>query len=123
MTTRTQVQESQPTSVRQLLRAYDVHQSGQEDDDVAEAIHHNRPARPTQPQPSQPDDTGLPSHLDDDVNTRRAVPVYRAVGDHTLASRPGGQNRVEGAFATFAFVGVYTMGVRVSPFTSHQHKF
>jgi hypothetical protein len=108
MSTQTQVE---PTSVRQLLRAYDVHQTGQGEDEIPESLIPHASARARESPQSEVEDNSLPSHVPDDVNSRRAVPPHRPIGDHTLASRPGGQNRIEGAFATFAFVGVYTMGV------------
>jgi hypothetical protein len=108
MSTQTQVE---PTSVRQLLRAYDVHQTGQEEDEVPETLIQHLSARARESPQSEVEDTSLPSHIPDDVNSRRAVPPHRPIGDHTLASRPGGPSRIEGALATFAFVGVYTIGV------------
>jgi hypothetical protein len=107
--TTTQVE---PTSVRQLLRAYDVLQTGQEEDEIPETLIQHTSARARGSPQSEVEDNSLPSHISDDVNSRRAVPPHRPIGDHTLASRPGGQNRIEGAFATFAFVGVYTMGFK-----------
>jgi hypothetical protein len=105
----TETQRSEPASLRELLRAYDIHQSGRDDqtDTSPSNVESHAPVQ-------------LLSTIDIEINNqhsqaiteRRAAPPYRPV--HPSASwsnRPASYSGVEGAFVVFMFLGVYVNGV------------
>ncbi|KAK5946519.1 hypothetical protein PMZ80_000662 [Knufia obscura] len=105
---------SQPISVHELLRAYEVHQTGQDEVNIVQAlaVAERRPAtqlpqhanEPTPVTPPQPDEARV---------RRRQPPIRPASRGHTLSSRPAGIDGSEAAFVLFMFAGVYMVGLAV----------
>lgn len=106
--------ETLPNSVHHLLQAYNVHHSGQEEDQEAQATLRlpsalSLPSEPRQTYPSR----AQPRH--EDVYTRRCVPPYRETSrTHSLSSRPAGRTVLEAVIVTLIFCGVNVIGVSES---------
>jgi len=107
---------SQPISVHELLRAYDVHQTGHDEVNVvqAPAVATQRPATHIFQQENEPT-PATPLRPDEARIRRRQPPIRPASRDHPLSSRPAGIDGSEAAFVLFMFAGVYVIGVCYVP--------
>jgi hypothetical protein len=106
----TEAQRTEPASLRELLRAYDIHQSGRADLTDASTFNFESYAPVQLPSTIDIERTSQDSQA---INERRVAPPYRPV--HPSASwsnRPASYSSVEGAFVVFMFFGVYVNGVR-----------
>ena len=106
-----------PHNVRQLLQAYNVHHTGHEEKEEAQATLQQPQASSAPSLTSEPRQTypsrSQPWH--EDVYSRRRVPPYRETSrSHSLSSRPAGRNQVEAVIVTLMFWGVNITGVSES---------
>jgi hypothetical protein len=103
---------SEPASLRELLRAYDIHQSG------SEQQRHTADSYPHVELPTLRDvETTEQEHLE--INSRRGIPPYRPVDPSAnWSNRPASYSNGEAALVTLMFVGVYINGVRCFEWTS-----
>ncbi len=105
-----------PGNVHQLLQAYNVHHTGQEEDEEAAQATIQQPQASPDPlptaQPQQTYPSGSQGRQDDTYSSRRRVPPYRETSrNHALSSRPAGLNQAEAVLVTVMFFGVYLQGV------------
>jgi hypothetical protein len=92
----------EPITVRELLRTYEVHQTGQ-DRVTSSTESTTNPHVIASLLPSPP-----PNWLSD----YRRIPSYRAINStHTYSSRPGGDSYFEGVLVVTMFTGVYVIAV------------
>lgn len=96
VTSSTQLRES--TSVRQILRAYDIHQTGEE------ASQRSGWDLETPFETSQ--------RRDWDFNRNRIPPYREPATSHRLSDRPSGRNYVESTIVLMMFSGSYMVAVR-----------
>lgn len=106
--------ETLPNSVHHLLQTYNVHHTGQEEDQEAQATLQlpSVPSLASEPRQTYPS-RGQPRH--EDVYSRRRLPPYREISrTHSLSSRPAGRTPLEGVIVTLIFCGVFITGVSES---------
>lgn len=97
-TSNSEIQLEQASSVRQILRAYDIHQTG---------------AHGEQRSGWSTDVPYAPSQRVDWNSDRRRIPPYRETDrSHRLADRPAGRTGGESAFVIMMFSGAYVVSVR-----------
>jgi hypothetical protein len=88
-----------PAAVNDLLKAYDLHHSGDENSQSQRAESASQ--RPHQPE----NPASWPSN-------RRRIPAYREPSqDHRFADRPAGRDNAESVFVTVMFIGTYVNSV------------
>jgi len=88
-----------PTTVTDLLKAYDLHHTGTESSQSRRTKPAPQASRQSENPPSWP-------------SNRRRMPAYRELSrGHRLADRPAGQDTVEGVVVTVMFIGVYVNSV------------
>ncbi|EXJ74259.1 uncharacterized protein A1O5_02555 [Cladophialophora psammophila CBS 110553] len=91
----------EPTTVRETLRAYDIHHTGS--DETLEP-----PTEQTQNQPQEGPVSQPGSNWPSDW---RRIPPYRPSSrSHRVSDRPAGLDRVEGTMVIVMFTGVWTYG-------------
>ena len=98
MSVSTTTTEIIPATVESLLVAYTVHHSGED----------LPPQSELSPSPTNREDLSPPNWPTD----RNRIPSYRPTDiDHTLSSRPAGQNATEAVIVRVMFLGVYVSAV------------
>ena len=104
--------QSDPASLRELLRAYDIHQSG------SDQQRHTADSYPHVELPtSRHVETTEQEHLE--IDGRRGIPAYRPVDPSAnWTNRPASYSNAEAALVTVMFVGVYINGVRCRLYSS-----
>jgi hypothetical protein len=91
----------EPTTLRETLRIYNVHESGQQETTDTDTYQQNSPEQSTtHPDPNWPADW------------RRMPPYRESSRTHRVSDRPAGQDAVEGAVVVTMFSGVWLLGVR-----------
>jgi hypothetical protein len=92
-----------PTSVREVLQVYEIHQTGDATSSASETSGWSEDA----PWPEQPH-----RHYQGWVSEYNRVPPYREPArSHPLSSRPAGRDNGEATFVTMMFSGVYVVSV------------
>lgn len=96
----------EPTTIRETLRVYDVHETGREE---------TPETHPSLPQNSRVEQAQSTAHSDPSwPSDWRRIPAYRASSRiHRVADRTPGRDAVEGVVVVTMFHGVWLMGVRI----------
>jgi hypothetical protein len=107
-----------PTTVRDVLRTYDTHHTGQQDETTTPTTTTSEQDAPLAPAPeASSSDPVLPANWPSDWHR---TPPYRAASrNHRVSDRAAGVDNVEGAMVMFMFTGVFLQGVRMAPAPSH----
>jgi hypothetical protein len=109
---------SEPTSIRQLLQAYEIHQTEGEEDNSREVSTTTLSSTATS---GWGITSPWPSHTQpwNGAMSYNRMPPCRQTGTrHTLASRPAGRVPGESLFVIMMFSGVYVVGVSLRPVQS-----
>ena len=118
ITTRDAPQVGDVSSLRGVLHAYDLHHSGTEDNRPTELLNGQLPTQPSiripslQPAQQRAGDSLSLGSDPNAVSTRRRVPPYRETSrNHSLSSRPAGQDAISEVIVPAMFFGVFIQQV------------
>lgn len=104
----------EPTTLRETLRVYNVHESGQEEAD-AEARAENEPSQQEQQRQESGQQDTRNADREWPSDWRRMPPYRESSRTHRVSDRAAGQDAVESAVVVTMFSGVWLLGV------SHGH--
>jgi hypothetical protein len=100
--TTTQSVTYEPTSVRQILQVYDIHQTGEPTSTGTSGWNVDSPWR------------NLPQRSDWTSDYNRIPPYREPSRNHRYFGRPAGRDWGEASFVVMMFSGVYVVSVRAS---------